>query len=346
MRWTIDLINTNIVAHNSQKKILLDPHRKTNSDFVFVSHAHTDHLHKTNGGCFTSLTLTSKETSIIAKERGYSLGDIVEEHPGFMLLNSGHILGSKGLVIDDEIYYTGDLSTRSRSFMRPAVLPQIETLIIESTFGRPEYIFPDLTKLVHMANMIISDCYDRGIPVVLMGYQVGKAQILTQLFEHWEPMYVYDSIHRINCLYRDLGVDLKEGKNFQDAERNGKIRKGLPWILISPLTHGRSNFVRNLKTKYNAITIGFSGWAVKKGYKYMMGLDYALPMSDHCDFSELLAVVKKCQPKQVYTFHGFAAEFATTLNTMGFEAYALQKVTDPKGTRSSQFRDSKLDFFL
>ena len=224
---------------------------------------------------------------------------------------------------------------------RPAVLPQIETLIIESTFGRPEYIFPDLADSVHMANMIISDCYNRGIPVVLMGYQLGKAQVLTQLFRHWEPMYVYDSIHRINCLYRDLGVDLKDVSTFQDAEKTGKIRKGLPWILISPLTHGKSKFVRNLKTKYNAITIGFSGWAANKRYKYMMGLDYALPMSDHCDFSELLTVVKKCQPKKIYTFHGFATEFATTLNTMGFEAYALEKVTDPKGTCSSQFRDSK-----
>jgi putative mRNA 3-end processing factor len=340
------LINTNIVAQNSHKKILLDPHRKTNSDFVFVSHAHTDHLHKTKGGCSTSLILTSRETSLIARERGYSLGDIVEEHPGFLLLNSGHILGSKGLVIDDEIYYTGDLSTRSRGFMRPAVLPQIETLIIESTFGRPEYIFPDLADSVHMANMIISDCYDRGIPVVLMGYQLGKAQVLTQLFRHWEPMYVYDSVHRINCLYRDLGVDLNDVSTFQDAEKTGKIRKGLPWILISPLTHGMSKFVQTIKSKYNAITIGFSGWAVNKRYKYMMGLDYALPMSDHCDFSELLTVVKKCQPKKIYTFHGFASEFAKTLNSMGFEAYALKKVTDPKGTCSSQFKDSKLDNFL
>ena len=108
----------------------------------------------------------------------------------------------------------------------------------------------------------------------------------------------------------------------------------------------RANLFGTIKTKYNAITIGFSGWAVNKRYKYMMGLDYALPMSDHCDFSELLTVVKRCQPKKIYTFHGFATEFATTLNTMGFEAYALEKVTDPKGTCSSQFRDSKLDCFL
>lgn len=346
MQWTIGFINTNMMAQNGHRKILLDPHRKTNSHIVFVSHAHIDHLHKANTKDARSLILASKETSLIAQERGYSLGNVIEEHPGFKLLNSGHILGSKGLVIDDEIYYTGDLSTRSRGFMQPAVLPQADTLIIESTFGRPEYVFPELTSIVHLVNTIISNCYDRGIPVVLMGYQLGKAQLLTQLFRHWEPMYVYDSIYRINCLYRDLGVKLNETLPFLDAERRGKIKKGLPWTLIAPLAHGGSKFVRSLKAKYNAVTIGFSGWAVSKGYKYMMGLDYALPMSDHCDFRELLTVVEKCRPKKIYTFHGFAVEFATTLQTLGFEAYALQKINHKEQSRSTHRQDLKLDIFL
>lgn len=334
------------MAKNSYKKILLDPHKRQQSDFVFVSHAHTDHLYSKKYGYQTSVTLASKETSRIARERGYSLGDIVQEHAGFELLNTGHILGSKGLVIDDEVYYTGDLSTRSRSFMQPAVLPQIETLIIESTFGQPEYIFPAIAELVHSVNKIISDCYDRGVPVVLMGYQLGKAQLLTQLFRHWEPMYVYDSIDRINSVYRDLGVDLKQASSFQEAEKAGTIKKGIPWILICPLTSGRSKFVRDLKIKYDAITIGFSGWAVKSRYKYMMGLDYAFPLSDHCDFAELLAAVNKCKPKKIYTFHGFAREFATTLKIMGFEAHALVKNTNTKKKYSSPTTNSRLDSFL
>jgi putative mRNA 3-end processing factor len=159
-------------------------------------------------------------------------------------------------------------------------------------------------------------------------------------------MYVYDSIDRINCVYRDLGIDLKQVSTFQGAEKAGKIKKGIPWILISPLTHGRSKFVRELKIRYNAITIGFSGWAVNSRYKYMMGLDYALPMSDHCDFTELLAVVNKCKPKKIYTFHGFAREFATILKNMGFEAYALVKSTNVKAAHSNPMGNSRLDPYL
>ncbi|HEX7208304.1 MAG TPA: MBL fold metallo-hydrolase RNA specificity domain-containing protein, partial [Nitrososphaeraceae archaeon] len=58
-------------------------------------------------------------------------------------------------------------------------------------------------------------------------------------------------------------------------------------------------------------------------YKFMMGLDYALPMSDHCDYRDLVQVVKKCTPKKIYTFHGFAIDFAKTLRKLGFDAEPL-----------------------
>jgi putative mRNA 3-end processing factor len=52
----------------------------------------------------------------------------------------------------------------------------------------------------------------------------------------------------------------------------------------------------------------------------MMNLDYAIPFSDHCDHSELLEVVKKCNPSKIYTFHGFDKEFANNLVNMGYDA--------------------------
>ena len=32
-------------------------------------------------------------------------------------------MGSKGLLIGDEVYYTGDISIRERAFMKPALIP-------------------------------------------------------------------------------------------------------------------------------------------------------------------------------------------------------------------------------
>src|SRR5206468_7818928 len=131
--------------------------------------------------------LASKETSILASTRGLLLGEIIEGYGGLRLIDTGHILGSRGLLIEGRLFYTGDISTRRRGFLKSARIPEVQTLIIESTYGRPQYIFPDTQEVIHRTNKIISEMFDQGIPVVLMGYSVGKAQLLTALFGHWEP---------------------------------------------------------------------------------------------------------------------------------------------------------------
>src|ERR687884_45626 len=316
-----------IVVNINGKRISLDPRSHNNCDFTFVSHAHTDHLYKkTVTNNFNTRTLISNATSLIAKARGYKMTNAIEEFEGFQLVDSGHILGSKGLLIGNELYYTGDISTRERAFMKPAFIPSAYTLIIESTFGRAEYLFPKLEEIVHKTNKIISDMYDLGVPVILMGYPLGKAQLLTALFGHWDPMFVYDSIHKINSIYTGLGVPLKNTMKYSLAEKRGLLRKNRPWVMIAPLTSARSSFIKMLKKTYGAITIGFSGWAINRGYKFMMDLDYCMPMSDHCDYRELIDAVRASKARKVYTVHGFAAEFASTLRKMGFDAQPLTTI--------------------
>jgi putative mRNA 3-end processing factor len=323
-----------ILIESGGKKISLDPNRQIHCDMIFVSHAHTDHLYKKCGksDSLKNKTLTSRETSMIAEARGYRLSESQEEHDGYRLIDTGHILGSKGLLVNhDEIYYTGDISIKERAFMRPALIPQVQILIIESTFGRSEYVFPDLQEVIHNTNKIISEMYDKGIPVLLMGYPLGKAQLLTEIFGHWDPLYVHDSVYNMNSVYSKLGIPLKHTMKHSAAEDQKLLSKNKPWIMISPLFNGRNGFVKRMKERYGAVTIGFSGWAVNKSYKFMMGLDYCLPMSDHCDYKDLIHVVKKCNPKKIYTFHGFATDFSKTLRKLGFDAEPLSEKDAIKG---------------
>jgi putative mRNA 3-end processing factor len=338
-----------ILIESGGKKISLDPNRQIHCDMIFVSHAHTDHLYKKCGksNSLKSKTLASRETSMIAEARGYRLSDSREEHDGYRLIDTGHILGSKGLLVNhDEIYYTGDISIKERAFMRPALVPQAETLIIESTFGRPEYVFPDLQEIIHNANKIISEMYDKGIPVILMGYPLGKAQLLTEIFGHWDPLYVHDSVYNMNSIYSKLGIPLKHTVKHSAAESQNLLSKNKPWIMISPLFHRRNGFVKRMKESHGAITIGFSGWAVNTSYKFMMGLDYCLPMSDHCDYLDLVHVVKKCSPKKIYTFHGFSTDFAKTLRKLGFDAEPLLEKDVRKGNAKNGPSLISLDNFI
>lgn len=335
-----------IIVRHGQTTIALDPSRHSDSDITFVSHAHMDHLHKRSRKKSPekkSQLLASKETFLIAEARGYSLSEACEKVEGFELVDTGHILGSRGLLVEDSMFYTGDISTRQRAFMKPARMPRADTLIIESTFGRPEYVFPKLAEVEHRTNKIISEMYNLGRPVILMGYALGKAQLLTKLFDHWDPLYVHDSVASMNSVYSELGVRFKDMVTHSQAEKEGLLAKEHPWIMVAPLMSGRSEFVRSMKAKYGAVTVGFSGWAVSERYRYMMGLDYAIPMSDHCDYSELLEAVKRCSPNRVFTFHGFAREFAKSLSQMGFDARAVGD--DGAHSSAQSGRETTLDSF-
>ena len=59
------------------------------------------------------LFLASIETNEIANLRGFKMENHVESLDDFSLVDSGHILGAKGLLFDD-IFYTGDICTRNR----------------------------------------------------------------------------------------------------------------------------------------------------------------------------------------------------------------------------------------
>ncbi|HEY7110287.1 MAG TPA: hypothetical protein VH415_12730 [Nitrososphaeraceae archaeon] len=324
-----------------QQKISLDPRSSVECDYIFVSHAHIDHLHKAKSDQGATKVIASPATLKIAHNRGYEFRNLCNDH-SFHLLDTGHILGSNGLLIEDQLYYTGDISVRKRAFMNPATIPKTKTLIIESTFGREEYIFPRTDTVIHEVNAIISESYHHGRPVVLLGYPLGKAQILTELFHHWEPLYAEDTIIQMNDLYAELGVEISSHKSYSLAEREGLLSRELPWILIAPLNSVRNGFLGCIKRKYSPITIGFSGWGIMPNFKFILGLDYCFPLSDHCDFNELVTVVEKCCPERVYTCHGFDNDFASTLRNLGFDATPIQrsaKSSKKTSTKSATITD-------
>jgi len=302
-----------ILLEYKGKRISLDPRRDPKADILFISHAHFDHLSKPTEG---TKVLASRETEYIAKERNFKLGDVKEEMEGFELLNSGHILGSRALLIEDSIFYTGDFSLRDRAFLRKGIVKGCDILIVESTYGKKNYIFPPIAKILDEVNKLISDLFSKGVPIILMGYPLGKAQILSYLFSNWEPIYLQESIKKMNEIYKKLGIDLKDFEIYSEDKLKRK-----PWIIIAPLKS--KGYLSNIKKKYKAVTIGFTGWALDRSYKYAMGLDYAFPLSDHCDFNELVNLVKQANPSKVYTVHGYASEFAAYLRNLGFDAEAL-----------------------
>ena len=317
MQQQIRMTKNGIFCKTNNLSVYLDP-KSTNTESVnFVSHAHIDHLPKNPSGKI----LASLETSKIAKLRGYEMKDSIEDLENFSLIDSGHILGSKGLLFDD-IFYTGDICIRDRGFLNGAKVPKCKTLITECTFGLPEFSFPTISDTVKQVNQIISELYSHGKPVLLLGYELGKAQTISQLFENWDPLFYHDSVKKMNDLHRKLGVELKDVMGHSEAEENGLLSKG-PWVMVAPMMSSKNSFIYDMKKKYDAVTIGLTGWAKSKKFSFSRGTDYSIPLSDHCDFGELLQLVNESGAEKIYTVHGFVDEFADELNKKGFNAQPL-----------------------
>lgn len=312
------MTSNGILAKSSNHSIYLDPKKTSSTDINFVSHAHIDHLPTCNGGSI----LSSNETKHIANLRGYEISNHSDYHDEFTLIDAGHVLGSRGLLFDD-IFYTGDITTRDRGFLKGAKIPKCETLITECTFGLPEFSFPSISEIERTVNGIISEMYSKGIPVILMGYQFGKAQTISQLFGHWDPLYYHDSVKELNQLHIENGIPLRDALSHSEAEKKGLLEK-TPWVMISPMFSAKHNFVKTMKEKYGAVTIGFSGWAKSRRFSFGRRCDYSIPLSDHCDFDELVEMVKQSGANHVYTIHGFVDEFASHLNKLGISASPLK----------------------
>jgi len=311
--------NGGIQVEIGDTRYVLDPHGQVRADYTFVSHAHVDHMHTPSKN---ERIIASSVTKELAKARGYDLGRTTEEVEGVELLDSGHILGSRAIRIQDEVYYTGDASGRPRAFLGKCRTRKARILVMETTYGTPGYVFPSTAKLVKEVNGLISSAYDRGVPVVLMGYPLGKAQLLSYFFSSWDPIYYHESVATMNTIHIEHGVPLKSGKKFDPSKDQDRLPRG-PWLMVSPMSSGRSRLMAHLKKEYGAILVAFSGWAMGPGYRYTMGADYSFPLSDHCDYQELIGLVQAVAPEMVYTVHGFAAEFARDLRRMGFSARPL-----------------------
>ena len=299
-------------------QILCDSKRK--DFFNFISHAHSDHvtrsLRKAN-------VLCSRETAALLINKYYTSINLLKEGDlpiSFKLIESGHILGSSAILIEAEekVLYTGDFCNNSRFFLNGFKPEKADVLIIESTYGNRNFIFPRQEEVIKEARDWIIDELKKGNSVILFGYVLGKAQILTKMVEDLNyPVYVEEQIAKMNEVYSFLG---KKIKNF---EVYGTRKIESPSIFIFPTYFYPTKAIEKMKEKYSAKTAMFSGWVIGNGYKYMFNCDEAFPLSDHADFNGLVKTVEMVDAKKIYTFHGFADEFANELRKIGYNAISL-----------------------
>ena len=299
-----------------------------NGDIIALSHAHGDHLYTRAPTDVICSDLTARLAAARREDEG-SLSRTT--HPAIEQVPAGHVPGSRATIIEDSdettYLYTGDFSTRDRftldGFDAEAIAAEydVDVLVIESTYGKPEYVFEDQDTLETRIVDWLNDIHDT--PVILFGYTLGRAQELELLVDRSERdrLFVTEAIERLNGVIGPAhGVDLV-------AERYGRdVTIGAGDALVLPAQTNKLSFVDHIVENTDAVKAGFSGWAIEDSFKYRGDYDETFVLSDHSDFSELTATVETLDPERVYTQHGFADEFATHLDAqLDVEAQSLKK---------------------
>lgn len=273
---------------------------KKDLDYNLISHAHYDHLPTRTRG----RVIASRETLELAKLRGRTYYNILNDHKDIELYDAGHILGSTAFLIEGKVLYTGDINDNDRIILRGFKPPNADILVIEATYGSPEYIFGKFKTQVNKLLKFISINVSRGRNIVLRAYPLGKPQIITLLLKKLKNLYYTAGIKRYNDAYRRIG-------GFKIPQRPVKGDLEEPFVLLAA-----SNEDLNSLRRYNPIEVVLSGWTIKYGG--------GLPVSDHSDYKGLIKMIDKIEPKKIYTIYGYAVKFAKILREKGYDAEPLK----------------------
>jgi putative mRNA 3-end processing factor len=303
--------------HLSGTALWLDAKRKT--ELSFVSHAHADHVARHERVIATGATLALMADRLgklngalpVPYRRPFALGPLTVE-----LLPAGHILGSAQIRVTRSdgrrVVYTGDLNLAPSMTAEPAEVAHCDTLVMESTFGHPRYVFPPKDEVLASIEKWIREKIARKVSPVLLGYPVGKSQeIIRHLTHRGLGVRAHASIHRVSKLYAACGVPVGEVLPL-DGQRLGPDE-----VALFPPRLARGAALGRL---WPYATAMLTGWALDPGAPQRYRADAAFPLSDHADFRGLVDYAKATGAREVLTCHGFARELAQSLRAEGIDA--------------------------
>jgi Cft2 family RNA processing exonuclease len=302
---------------------------RSGRDLAVVSHAHGDHIARHRRSLCTEATRRVLALRTASRRRrrasvdegpstGLAYGEEVEHRDGVLSLHpAGHVLGSSQVLVCHRgvrLVYSGDIRLRAARTAEPLEQLQCDVLIVEATFGRPQYRFPPTEGVVRAICDFCLDSVAAGMTPVLYAYSLGKGQeVLSHLAGAGLPVVLCGSLFTVTEIYRAMGVRLPSARPC-----GGELPRGA--VVICPPHLRERSWVKRISPRRTAY---ISGWAVERGACLRLGCDAAFALSDHADFDELLRYVERSAAQQVYTLFGFAEDLAHQLRRRGIRAEAL-----------------------
>jgi Cft2 family RNA processing exonuclease len=281
---------------------------------AFISHAHIDHMARHEYALCTPATaalyqarLGPRPTRELPYRQTIDWGGLrLTTYP------AGHCLGSAMLLAEDgaeRLLYTGDFKLRPSLTADRAELARADVLVMECTYGRPQYRLPPRDEVLPEFLALVRAAIESEATPVVEAYALGKSQEITRLltdagFRVLQHRWAW----AVSRVYERLGVSLGDYGLFSGRPEPGAV------VVVPPgaprLAAGRE------------IRFAVTGWAHDPRSRRRLGVDHAVAISDHADYDELLEAVDRVEPRVVYCTHG-PDEFVDDLRRAGHDARLL-----------------------
>lgn len=248
---------------------------------VALTHCHLDHsgalpfLYKTKKIPFFTNSISLAITEVLIRDMikisnylhpfGYRELDLLKQNSYFLnngtrqkihdnffitFIDAGHIPGSVSILIEvdhKKILYSGDINTQITNLINPASsinIPEIDTLIIESTYALKEH--PPREQLEKDFAEKIIDITDNGGRVLIPAFGVARSQealLILEKFNYSGKIFIDGLARKVSMLYLDYPDFIKNIKLFRKALKKAqfvsrpKMRskvKNTNGVIISP----------------------------------------------------------------------------------------------------------------
>ena len=225
---------------------------------------------------------------------------------------AGHVLGSAQLRCEApglDLVYAGDIggdAARASLTAEPREQLECETLALRAIYGHPRYVFSPREELLEKVSAFVEKSLRDGKTPVLVAAALGAAQDLVRHFGGRRTLRLHHTAYRACEVYAAQGVALK---GFSRLDGEGEVMIVPPTARLSRMNLGDHRIC------------GLSGRAIDG----LRGVDEAIPLSDHADFSELVAYAVRSGARRVLAVAGHAEDLAAALRERRIDALAVRE---------------------
>jgi putative mRNA 3-end processing factor len=300
----------------------IDPWRPVQR--AVITHAHSDHAR-----FGSEVYVCHRDTAPILRKR---LGDVAIEtaeygetlrrngveisfHP------AGHVLGSAQVRVGlkgETWVASGDYKLESDGVSCAFEPVRCHAFITESTFGLPIYRWRKQPEIFAAIDAWRRENIARGRASVLFAYALGKAQrVLAHVDPALGPIVCHGAVEAINALHREAGVALPATRLATEIEHKRDFTRAL---VVAPPSAAGSAWLKRFGDYSDALA---SGWMQVRGNRRRRALDRGFALSDHADWSGLIAAIEATGAERVLVTHGYTEPLSRYLREKGLDARAL-----------------------